>query len=71
MSTRGWSPRRLHALDDAQIDELAGVLIDCVEGVRRADMPAQDGSVRSSAYYSIMRGEWPDVRKKLEDALAH
>src|SRR3984957_11969574 len=26
------APRRLHALDDAQIDELAGVLIDCVEG---------------------------------------
>ncbi len=27
-----WAPRRLHALDDAQIDELADVLIDCVEG---------------------------------------
>jgi len=27
-----WSPRRLHALDDAQINALAGVLIDCVEG---------------------------------------
>ena len=27
-----WPVRRLHALDDAQIDELAGVLIDCVEG---------------------------------------
>jgi GNAT superfamily N-acetyltransferase len=27
-----WSVRRVHALDDAQIDELAGVLIDCVEG---------------------------------------
>jgi len=27
-----WSLRRLHALDDAQIDELADVLIDCVEG---------------------------------------
>ena len=40
------------------------------EGVRRADMPGQDGSVRSSAYYSIVRSEWPDVRKKLEDALA-
>ena len=26
------SPRRLHALDDAQIDELADVLIDCVDG---------------------------------------
>ncbi len=27
-----WSVRRVHALDDAQIGELAGVLIDCVEG---------------------------------------
>jgi RimJ/RimL family protein N-acetyltransferase len=40
------------------------------EGVRRADMPAQDGSVRSSAYYSIVPAEWPIVRKRLEDALA-
>ena len=39
------------------------------EGLRRADMPAQDGSVRTSAYYSIVRAEWPDVRKRLEDAL--
>jgi len=27
-----WSVRRVHALDDAQIDALAGVLIDCVDG---------------------------------------
>jgi ribosomal protein S18 acetylase RimI-like enzyme len=32
MSTPAWSLRRLHALDDAQVDGLAGVLIDCVEG---------------------------------------
>ena len=32
MSTPTWSLRRLHAVDDAQIDELADVLIDCVEG---------------------------------------
>ncbi|MDT7604576.1 MAG: hypothetical protein QOF61_2573 [Acidobacteriota bacterium] len=32
MITPLWSLRRLHALDDAQIDELAGVLLDCVEG---------------------------------------
>ena len=32
MTTPTWSPRRLHAFDDAQIDELADVLIDCVEG---------------------------------------
>ena len=40
------------------------------EGVRRADMPGQGGSVRNSAYYSILQAEWPEVRKKLEEALA-
>jgi GNAT superfamily N-acetyltransferase len=30
--TPTWSPRRLHALEGAEIDELACVLIDCVEG---------------------------------------
>ena len=39
------------------------------EGVRRADMPGQDGSVRHSAYYSIVLAEWPAVRRRLEDAL--
>jgi GNAT superfamily N-acetyltransferase len=32
MITPTWSVRRLRALDEAQIDELAAVLIDCVEG---------------------------------------
>ena len=32
MTTPTWSLRRLHNLDDAQIDQLASVLIDCVEG---------------------------------------
>ena len=32
MKTSAWTVRRLHALDDAQVDELAGVLIDCVDG---------------------------------------
>jgi N-acetyltransferase len=41
------------------------------EGVRRSDMPAQDGSIRSSAYYSLVPAEWPAVRKRLEDVLAH
>lgn len=40
------------------------------EGVRRADLPAPDGSVRNSAYYSLLRAEWSDVRKRLEHALA-
>ena len=41
-----------------------------LDGVRRADMPGQDGSVRSSAYYSIVRAEWPAVSARLEAALA-
>ena len=32
MTTPGWSVRRVHALDEAHIDGLARVLIDCVEG---------------------------------------
>ena len=40
-----------------------------LDGVRRADMPGQDGSVRSSAYYSIVRAEWPAVRATLEQSL--
>ena len=32
MTATAWSLKRLHALDDAQIDQLASVLIDCVEG---------------------------------------
>ena len=40
-----------------------------LDGVRRADMPGQDGSVRNSAYYSIVRAEWPAVRARLEESL--
>jgi GNAT superfamily N-acetyltransferase len=32
MRPHTWSVRRLHAVDDTQIDGLADVLIDCVEG---------------------------------------
>jgi len=32
MSGPAWCPRRLPAVDDAQIEALAAVLIDCVEG---------------------------------------
>ena len=32
MSTPRWSLRRLHTVDEAQIEGLADVLIDCVEG---------------------------------------
>jgi RimJ/RimL family protein N-acetyltransferase len=40
------------------------------EGIRRAHVRASDGGIRDSAYYSIIRAEWPDVRKGLEARLA-
>ena len=39
------------------------------EGVRRAHMPATDGTVRNSAYYSIVASEWPGIRARLCDRL--
>lgn len=35
------------------------------EGVRRAHMPAVSGGLRDTAYYSILREEWPAIREKL------
>jgi RimJ/RimL family protein N-acetyltransferase len=40
------------------------------EGIRRAHVPASDGGIRDSAYYSVVRVEWPDVRVGLEARLA-
>jgi RimJ/RimL family protein N-acetyltransferase len=39
------------------------------EGVLRAHLPAADGVVRDTAMYSLVPGEWPGVRKRLESAL--
>lgn len=40
------------------------------EGIRRAEKLGADGAVRNSAYYSIVAGEWPQVRSGLENRLA-
>jgi len=39
------------------------------EGVRRAHVPTIDGTIRDSAYYSILKEEWPAVRERLEQLL--
>lgn len=40
------------------------------EGIRRADLPGMDGTVRDSAYFSIVLAEWPEVRARLTARLA-
>jgi hypothetical protein len=40
------------------------------EGIHRHHMKRPNGTWRDSAYFSIVRGEWPDVRARLEARLA-
>ncbi len=40
------------------------------EGVHRKHMRRADGSMRDSAYFSLIREEWPAVRARLEARLA-
>lgn len=40
------------------------------EGVRRAHVPATDGTVRDSAYFSIVADEWPVARETLHRRLS-
>lgn len=40
------------------------------EGVHRAHMPAIDGTIRDTAYYSIVRSEWPEVKAALARRVA-
>jgi RimJ/RimL family protein N-acetyltransferase len=35
------------------------------EGIRRAHVPATDGSIRDTAYYSILQVEWPAIQSTL------
>ncbi len=37
-----------------------------LEGIRRAHSPGADGTVRSSAFFSIIAEEWPRVRERLK-----
>jgi RimJ/RimL family protein N-acetyltransferase len=40
------------------------------EGILRHHMKRPDGSWRDSAYFSILRSEWPDVKRGLEKKLS-
>lgn len=41
------------------------------DGVIRHHFARRDGSVRDSVLYSILRHEWPDVRRHLQARLSH
>lgn len=68
-----WHVHRLVLKTDARntrsrdaITRLGGTL----EGIIRAHSPAADGIVRDVALFSIVPTEWPELRMRLESALA-
>jgi RimJ/RimL family protein N-acetyltransferase len=68
-----WGVRRVSLKTDARNERSRAAILRIgarFEGVRRAHMPAVDGTVRDSAYYSITAEEWPAVRDGLEARLA-
>ena len=54
-----------NARSRANIERIGGKL----DGVWRAQMPAADGGVRDTAFYSIVAAEWSDVQNRLESKL--
>ena len=69
-----WTVHRVTLKTDARnarsrqaIERIGGVY----EGVRRAHMPATDGTIRDTAYYSILRAEWPAVKTSLRERLGY
>jgi RimJ/RimL family protein N-acetyltransferase len=64
----GWEVRRVMLKTDARnvrsrtAIERLGARPD---GVLRANMPAFDGAVRDTAFYSILAAEWPEVKTRL------
>lgn len=68
-----WEVRRVMLKTDARnarsraAMERIGARFD---GVLRAHMPAFDGEVRDTAYYSIVASEWAEVRRQLRRVLA-
>ena len=50
----------------AAIERIGGKL----DGIMRADRPGADDTVRTSARFSIVAEEWPEVKARLRDRLA-
>ena len=67
-----WRSLRLTLKTDARNDQSRRAIERLgaqFEGVRRAHSPATDGTVRDTAYYSILIDEWPEVRDRLQARL--
>jgi RimJ/RimL family protein N-acetyltransferase len=60
---------KTHSRNDRSRTALAGIGAT-FEGVFRNHMIMPDGSIRHSAYFSVIAEEWPEVKARLEAGLA-
>ena len=60
---------KTHARNERSRTALAGIGAT-FEGVFRSHMIMPDGSIRDSAYFSVIAEEWPEVKAHLEASLA-
>jgi RimJ/RimL family protein N-acetyltransferase len=60
---------KTHARNERSRNALAGIGAT-FEGVFRNHTIMPDGSIRDSAYFSVIAEEWPEVRARLERGLA-
>jgi RimJ/RimL family protein N-acetyltransferase len=62
----GWRTDTFNVATQAAIERLGAKK----DGVIRHHAPRRDGTVRDTVMYSMLRGEWPEVRAHLEYRLA-
>jgi RimJ/RimL family protein N-acetyltransferase len=60
---------KTHWRNDRSRRALAGIGAT-FEGIFRNHMTMPDGSIRHSAYFSVIADEWPEVKKRLQASLA-
>jgi RimJ/RimL family protein N-acetyltransferase len=68
-----WRVRAVRLKTDARNDRSRAAIerLGCrLDGVVRAERPAADGTVRDSAVYSMLAGEWPVHRLRLTQRLS-
>jgi len=68
----GWGVRRVTLKTDVRNARSRAAIVRLgakLDGILRAHMPASDGGVRDSAFYSILSDEWTAVRANLEERL--
>ncbi len=67
-----WKVRCVRLKTDARNERSRNAILRLganFDGILRAHMPASDGAVRDSAYYSILASEWSDVKSRLKGFL--